>query len=408
MMIARRVLRPLSLIVCVAAAACGKAPAATMPDMGPWSAAYAVAVTLQANTPQATTLLFTVPSLQKATTVDYGKAISIPDTASLFGIEGSGAVYATTAMAPNVTRYDVDSSGTITPGTVLSFAQFGLGATYSTRSIAFVSPHKAYLLDDSSLQAIIFDPSTMTVGKAIDLGALKKDGYHTNFSYNVLERSGQLIAAAFYYDASYSRTLGETAVALIDTAADTATVLHDTRCGAFSTAAALPNGDLYFGSDTYSVAIHRIGGDAAAAPGCLLRMKAGEDVLDASFFVHVADVTGGLPGGAAVPGEGNTLWLRAFDETLFHVDATTSGLSILAAPAWRWYKLDPSNPATATASRFAPGAGEVKYFTVGGHAYAGNPSADYSTAAVLDLSTADAPLEALTVKGQPSGIVKAR
>jgi hypothetical protein len=395
-------------VACVAAAGCGKAPVMTPLDLGPWPAAYAVAVTLQANTPQATTLLFAVPSLQKGTAVDYGKAISIPDTASLFGVEGSGAVYATTAMAPNVTRYDVDANGTITPGTVLSFAAFGLGATYSTRSIAFVSPHKAYLLDDTSLQAIVFDPTTMIVGKAVDLGALKKDGYHTNFSYNVPARGSQLVVAAFYYDASYARTLGETAAALIDTSADSATVLRDTRCGAFSTAAALPNGDLYFGSDTYSVAIHRIGGDAAAAPGCLLRMKAGENIFDPSFFVPVTDVTGGLPGGAAVPGEGNTLWVRAFDEKLFAVDATTSALSILAAPAWRWWKLDPASPTAATASSFAPGAGEVKYFTVGGHAYAGNPSVDYSTTAVLDLTGSGAPLEGLTVKGQPSGIVRAR
>jgi len=76
-----------------------------------------------------------------------------------------------------VRRYEVDERGVITPGLELSFSAFGIGAGYSTRSIASASATKAYLLDDTTLQAIVFDPSAMTVGQAIDLSALKQEGY---------------------------------------------------------------------------------------------------------------------------------------------------------------------------------------------------------------------------------------
>ncbi len=111
-------------------------------------APFALATTLNADTPGATSELFTTPSLTSGT-ADESQAITAADTVSIYGASGSGTFYATGSMSPTVTRYDVDASGTITPGTVLSFANFGLGSTYSTRSGRHsISATKAYLLDD--------------------------------------------------------------------------------------------------------------------------------------------------------------------------------------------------------------------------------------------------------------------
>jgi hypothetical protein len=321
-------------------------------------------------------------------------------------VPGSGRFYATTAQTANVTRYDVDDHGTITPGTVLSFQTLGVTATYSTRSIAFVSDTKAYLLDDSSLQAIVFDPSAMTLGKPIDLSGLGMTGYRTNFSYNIPRRGSQLVVAAYHYDAGYAHGLPRTDLALLDVDTDAVTLAHDDRCGLFSTAGALDNGDIYFGEDTYAVALHRIGGDAAAPAGCILRLRAGDDVLDPAFQLTVTDVTAGQPGGAAI-GAGSVLWLRAFDESLFPVDETTSGVSVLAAPAWHWWKVDVTATPTASIATLPPGAGEVKWFDVAGHADTGDANMDYTMTAVVDLAAAD-PMRGVVVRGHPSGIVKVR
>jgi len=359
-----------------------------------------------ANTPQATSLIYTVGSLAGGT-ADDSKAIPVADTVSLFGVENSGSVWSTTAMTPIITRYDLAADGTLMPAGTLSFANFGVGSTYSTRSLVFVAADKAYFLDDTTLQAITFDPSGMTVGHSIDMSALQEAGYRTNFGYNVFVRGAQIVIPAFYYNSAYSKAIAQTSIALLDSTSDTVTVASDARCGVFSTAAQAPNGDLYFGTDTYAVAIHRIA-PAAAPDGCLLRMNASDNVLDANFFETISTLTGGQPGGAAVPGDGNSLWVRVFDESLYPVTAATSALTILAQPAWRWWKIDSTNPTSVTQSPFAPGAGEVKYSLVGGHAWAGNPNMDYTQSTLLDMTAAGAPVAGLGVTGDASGIVKLR
>ncbi len=368
---------------------------------------YAIATTLMANTPQATSLVYGVGSLAAGVTVDDSQAIPIADTASLFGLAGSGSVWSTTAMTPIVTRYDLGADGKLAPSGTLSFANFGVGSTYSTRSLVFISPTKAYFLDDTTLQAITFDPSGMTTGASIDLSALGVTNYRTNFAYNIVVRGTQVVVPAFYYNTSYSGAIAQTQVALIDSHSGSVSTISDARCGVFSTVATAPNGDLYFGSDTYSVAIHRVN-PGGAPDGCLLRMNAGENVFDPNFFVTVSALTGGQPGGAAVIGDGNSLWVRAFDESLFPVTAATSALYILAAPAWHWWTVDLAHPTSATESPYAPGGGEVKSFTVDGHTWVGDPNQDYTQATLLDMTATGAPIAGVVLHGQPSGIVKLR
>jgi hypothetical protein len=404
-----------SALLTLGLSACGNPPTMQSPiDAGVDSAVasdsgmpqhiYALATTIMANTPQAVSLIFSSASLTDGK-IDESKAISVADTVSLFGVEGSGSFYATTAMGTNASRYDVDEHGTITPGPVLGFAQYGLGGGYSTRSIVFISPTKAYLLDDTSLQAISFDPSAMATGKAIDLTMLAKPGWRTNFAYQIPLRGTQVVVTAYHYDANYSFGTGDTGVAFIDSTNDTVTFASDSRCGLFSTVATAANGDLYFGSDTYSLALHRVN-DMATPAGCLLRMKAGENQFDPNFMITTTDLTGGAPAGGVVSGDGNSLWLRAFDETLFPVMPTTSALYILSAPAWRWWRVDLANPKSATVSAFPPGAGEVKFWTVAGHAIAGDPNQGYTITTLVDLSADGAPVAGALLDGQPSGIVK--
>jgi hypothetical protein len=100
-------------------------------------------------------------------------------------------------------------------------------------------------------------------------------------------RGNQVVIAGYYYDATYSMTIAKTALALLDGSTDAVTVVHETRCGAFSTVAAAPNGDLYFGSDTYAAAINCVAGNSSAPPGCLLRIAAGDNAFDPNYFVQV-------------------------------------------------------------------------------------------------------------------------
>src|SRR5262245_8862409 len=171
----------------------------------PTGGSYAVATTLNANTQNATSLIFTTASLAEGAMIDQSQGISVPDVVTIFGIAGSGKVYSTQAMSPIVTEYLVDEKGVITPGRSISFAAFGLAGSFSTRAIAMVSPTKAYLLDDTSLQAITFNPQEMTVGNAISLGGMREPNYGTNFSYTIPVRNNhQVVVTGYHYDATFS------------------------------------------------------------------------------------------------------------------------------------------------------------------------------------------------------------
>ena len=388
----------------------GKAPTGNNqnPDSGSGGPLYAVATLLQAGTTNATSLIFVTPSLAAGTPIDYTKAISIPDSAFIFAPEAKGRFYTTLAQTPTVTAYDVDAAGTVTPGTSMSVQQFGVGAANSTRSLHFVSDTKAYLLDDTTLQAIVWNPSTMTTVKAIDLGAMQKAGWTTYFGYIPMRRGNQLVFNAYYYDETFSMALKDTTVAMIDTETDAATVIEDTRCGGLSNSMIAPSGDIYFGSDPYWGALNRIGGDTASPTGCLLRIKAGANAFDDTFFINVKDVTGGQPGGGIVPGPAGSAYLRAFDETLYPVNATTAATDVLGAAAWVWWRFDLTNPSTAVKVDIAPGAGDLRYFGVAGRAYVPNENADYSAGALLDMTAEVGPTKGIDIKGYPSGLVQVR
>jgi hypothetical protein len=174
----------------------------------------------------------------------------------------------------------------------------------------------------------------------------------------------------------------------------------------FSTVAATTNGDLYFGTDTYAVSLNLKNASVAPA-GCLLRMKAGDNVLDPNYFVPITTLTGGHPGGGVVPASNGGFWIRVFDETLFPITETTSATSVLAAPAWSWWKVDPSvGNGTATKSTYAPSTGEVKSFTTGGHTYVGDSTDGYVTSSLLDMTNGAEPTAGVTMLGFPSGVVK--
>jgi hypothetical protein len=370
---------------------------------------YAVAATLNANTAQATSLIFTTKSLDAKATVDESAGISVPDVVTIYGIEGAGKVYSTQAMSPVVTEYLIDDKGKITPGRSISFQQFGLAGSFSTRAIAMISPTKAYLLDDTTLQAITFNPQEMTVGKAISLSGMMEPNYGTNFSYTVPVRGKQVVVTGYHYNATFSGTIATTHVAFIDGDTDAVTTIKDTRCGDFSSIATAPNGDLYFGADTYSTALNLAGGSTVAPEGCILRMKSGENQFDANFFVKIKDITG-LPGGGAVPGNGNAIWTRAFDTSMFPITmGTTTAGQIHKALAWKWYKIDLANPtAMATAATVDPSGGQLNYSIVGKTSYVVNPTTDTMGTVLLDMTSNTAPTLAATMQGRTKSIVKAR
>ena len=370
------------------------------------STVYAIASLTGAGTDTASSLLFAAASVTSDTTLDSSNGVEIPGTAFVFGREDEGSAYVITNQSPTLIRYDLDAKGKITKGAELSFQSFGVGQANSLRSVVFASDTKAYLLDDTTLQAIVFNPKTMTTtGKVVALSDMQSSAINvsTFFAYEPKLRNNQIVFAASYYDADFNPVANETAVAILDMTADTVTVLKDTRCGGITTSTVAPNGDIYFGSDPFFGALRRK--DETFPGGCLLRLKANENALDPAFALMVKDIAGN--GGGAIAADGNALYVRVFDDTAFTVTAQSSAFDILGAAAWRWWKVDLLDP-TAQATKLAlpAAAGDLKGFTVAGNALVPSCDANYLNSTLYTMNASGGPLKGATMHGYTSGIVK--
>jgi hypothetical protein len=347
-----------------------------------------------------------VPSLEDGVVDDLRNSVEIPDASYMFGVDGEPYLYVFNSSSELI-RYELGRRGELEEGPTLSFLSSGVTAGASERSVFFVSEDKAYLLDDVSLQAVVFNPSTMLITSKIDLGELQKAGWTAYFDYRPKLRDGKLVVAAFYFDDTFSVSLPETSVAIIDTATDAVQLGHDTRCGGFSTSVLAENGDLYFASDPYVGAIERVSGQGAGPGGCLLRMRAGEDGFDPEYYAEVAALAPGF-GGGLVRGFGSSAYVSVYDEQLRPLAQNTSALDLYGHAAWRFWRIELGSDAAATEVDLAPGAGTLRAFSVDGVTYATAASEDYATTTLVNMSGAEEPTSGLRVPGNVAGVVRVR
>jgi hypothetical protein len=336
----------------------------------------------------------------------FTATLEIPGYGLAVGPSRGGALYVASDQAATVTRYDVSRSGQIEQGGELSFAAYGVGVIFGySGQFQFIDPGKAYYLDSESLQALVWNPTEMTVTASLDLSALALPGFYVAFDGEPTRRDRELVMVAGYYDAMAARVAQETRVAFIDTATDTIVVVSDPRCGYVTHSIEAPNGDIYLASDTWAVSIHEASvGDAPAS--CMLRIRAGEHVIDPDFHGDLAAMTGSPVAGSLLPGAGNKAFLRGFDTTLFQGDAS-SYEEIWEAAAWRWYELELGSEAPATVvAELEPGGPSSLQLPFEGRTFTNSSDADYASSVLLDLAHASGPHSVGSVPGIPVGIVR--
>jgi hypothetical protein len=375
------------------------------PPDSPITKLYAVLSTISGDT-NSSSYVSLVPSLAEGEVRNLEKSVELSGARYMFGVDGKPSLYVLDDSA-SLTRYDLSEDNTLVKGPVLSFAAYGVTTGSTEGSVFFVSDTKAYLLDDVSLQAVIWDPSKMLASKSIDLSGLRRDMWTTYFDYLPKRRGDQLVLAAYYLDESFSTSLREVTAAIIDLNTDQARLLSDKRCGGFSTSVLTNAGDIYFASDPYLGALHRLGGEAASPAGCILRIVNGQEVFDPSYFAEVTSLAAGF-GGGIVPGPGNSAFLRIYNEQIVPIGPSTSAFDVYANASWQFWRIELGSSQRGTPTTLAPGAGTVRVFNLDGRSYATNAGADYSTTSLVDMSQPEGPREGVRVPGIVAGLVRVR
>lgn len=296
--------------------------------------------------------------------ISLEEALEIPGVPSVAVPQRGGVFFVGSAEEPTVERYRVTTEGSIEADGRFSVAGLGLiaGRGSVRDAFQFISDTRAYLIDDDTLQVVIFNPQDMTTTGSFSLDGLAEDGTITQL--NFVERDGNRLLVS----TNHVRSDGTFAVlgklAIIDTITDAVTYASQNRCGHLAWSAQDTAGNTYFASHPFQAAAEAggIAGTPAAKP-CMIRLLAGQDGFDPDYFVDLNALTG-RPTGAVIQGTEDRAYVLAFDNQMFPITAENAEAAI-SLPGWAYFqiKLGDETANVTEVTSIAPGAGFGFSFT---------------------------------------------
>jgi hypothetical protein len=341
---------------------------------------------------------------------DVSTALEIGGSAALFGDDGRNVFSLGSSDSATVTRYEL-ADGLLLERGSLSLQPFGISSAFKRPELVpMISATKAYWVDDTSAQIVIWNPDAMTVAGTISLAAAQREGWVLEVGQAV-ERDGLVFISANYRDDADGEA-GEAVALVVDTESDTLVgVATDTRCGGTLDIARGADGVLYFASNTLAASFYALGRFAEYPAPCVLRMAPGQQTFDPGYHVSMLDLTGGLAAGQLVIGGAGRAFLLALHTDLLDTPITPE--SELFAPyeaaAWRWWSVDLESGAPATLVEGSPArSASNRVLAAGGVEYIANLDPDTGTTTLM-VPQADGRLTfGLEVTGYPYGLIQLR
>jgi hypothetical protein len=191
-----------------------------------------------------------------------------------------------------VTRFSVDESYQLVEGPRMSWANYGL-AEANQSYILFGSPTRAYAFAPPLGLVVVWNPETMelTGTLPLDLPPGTADGFET-YAYDGVVVNGKVIWSVLTANwETYEMTPG-VLLAMTDATQDApVTYVSDERCLGGGTSLVGADGNVYLHAGG-NLGIFAAYSEDPNVRTCMLRMKAGEDVIDPEFLVDYQALTG--------------------------------------------------------------------------------------------------------------------
>jgi hypothetical protein len=263
--------------------------------------------------------------------LDYSQAIELGEFVTVNALQDALLVYQ--PEEGTVRKLVVAADGSIADDVTVSFAAKGVMG--STGDMIYVSPTRAYFLDEASAQFVIWNPKTMEVEGAFDLDkdVLTRSGFAAQISRGIALKGEGFVSASWrdwdtleYHDAA--------AIGVFDATSNEPKleVIEDDRCASTVTTP-FEGGDGF----VYLVSDAALGFDAIANPMrtekalCALRIRPGAGKFDPDFFVDLKEVLGS-PGFYAVhPMKDGKLLVN-----LWAPDVEVASVASKDDPNWYW------------------------------------------------------------------------
>jgi len=389
-------------------AACGDGDAPAEETLG--SGRYVISATVFQPDGQ-TSLVTLVDDPTAEAVLNTERAIEIGGSAAIFGLDGRSVFALGSSEAPVVTRYEVTAAGELVAQKEMSLAGTGIASAFKRPELVpFVSSTKAYWLDDTSAQAIVWNPELMELSGEFSLAAAERDGYMLEFGEAVLR--GQLLFVSAQYRTEEDLEAGQALTLVIDTDADALVdVVTDDRCGGTIEIAPASDGTLYFASDALSASLHALGRPEDYPAPCILRIAPGQQRFDPDFYVSIPDLVEGRAAGRLIVGEGDQAYVLALHEEL--LDEPLGPETDLFAPwessAWQWWQITLGQSEPGVPAEGAPiGSAASRVLRAGGREFIAHASFETGMATLL-VPQADGSLQpGLELTGYPYGLLELR
>jgi hypothetical protein len=308
---------------------------------------YAVFTSVATPDDDSTSYLGITSSLGGDSELDIGNAIEMPGASRFYAPEGGGFFALGSNEDLTITRFDVSEDGQVEQTGKVSFA--GVGVERLHYRAVFVSETKAYYIDHTQGQMVIWNPAQMEIERTVPLPEELSDGFMGFTSVLPYFRYPHVADALFipvaWYDFENGKARDVTGLVVFDTKTDTVASYTETdRCAGATELAFDDNGDVYFGTSVnhpwYANAFEPKRRERAQ-PGCILRIRSGEKAFDEDYRLDLRELLGdrtsmGLTD-AARPGLG---YVQAIDTEQQAWAELSEEDTFWETPAWQWWQID--------------------------------------------------------------------
>lgn len=373
--------------------------------LGPGS--YAVATT-QFSPEGETTLVGLVADPSEPQELDLSRTLEFGGAAALFGPDGRNVFALGTSDSPTLTRYEL-VDGALEERASVSLADYGISSGFKRPDLVpFVSSDKAYWLDDTSSQVVVWNPESMTVSGSFPLAGADRDGLLLELG-EAVARDGLVFVSASYYDDAETTQPGAVLLVIDANKDELVDVLTYDDCGGSKSLALADDGTLYAATDPFIASLHAL--DAAFPAPCVLRVLPRARELDADFAISMLDLTDGRVAGGLVRGSDGSAYALALDEDLLEapIGPDTDIYAPYEASAWSWwhFQLGSDAPGEQVVD-VPPASAATRVLSAGEEDFISSTSFETGQTTLL-VPREDGSLDAgLSMQGYPYGLIRLR
>jgi hypothetical protein len=303
----------------------------------------------QVTTQDATTTFLALTAALPTDSLDLSNATELPGFGDVFRFEDR--LYVVNGETFEVERHRVEGNQLVAEARM---SLQGRGIDFAGE-LYFVDAEHAYTVNGAQYSIIEFNPSSMTITAEHDIGALRREGWGSEYRGGFVRATDGKLFLYWAYTNDRTEFINDFVLGVFDTGSDALSVLEQPDCPATAGFGGFfdEQGDLYLVADSFGG--FTFFGSAEPKDACVLRIRAGSDTIDPDYRFSPTQALGsGLaPWGLYYAGNGLAYTTAVNPAQLPEYDSV---FEFIFAPVHQGWTLDVRNLTAAPIDSMPPDA----------------------------------------------------